>query len=150
MKYSILSFLFLIMTISVHAQYYEPSPELAVGLKAVYGRFTYGKSQSENTGFYRQGNVQTYSSRSPFYIPINAGFYIGQKFVYGMEVFYAKGINNVEDLWGAKIMSIAFNANRFKLGAAYEIYAQVRNRFNGGPYGSFQFYWNLKKNEERY
>ena len=90
-------------------------------------------------------NLITVKSRTPFYLPVSAGIYLGQKFSYGFEVFYAKALNNVEDIWGTKLISLGWNAKRFRVAAAYEIYAQVKQKYNGGPYGSFQFLWKLKR-----
>lgn len=96
-------------------------------------------------GYDINGNLKSFNSRTPLYVPVSAGIYLGQKFSYGFEVFYAKALNNVEDIWGTKLISLGWNAKRFRVSVAYEVYAQVKQKYNGGPYGSFQFLWKLKK-----
>jgi hypothetical protein len=95
------------------------------------------------------GDSVHYISKNPTYLPFYIGFYSPYSFMVGFEMFYYKGLG-VEDLYGFKLLSIGYNARKFRIGAAWELYGQVRNRTNptSENFLSFEFHWKIKKNNE--
>ena len=61
---------------------------------------------------------------------------------FGAEVFFWKAFG-ARDIWGIKFLSLGYNAKQFRLVAAGELYAQVKNGKNNGLLFSFDFFWKL-------
>jgi len=95
------------------------------------------------------GDTVHYRSKNPTYLPLYFGFYSPYSFMIGFEMFYYKGIG-AEDLYGFKLISIGYNARKFRVGAAFEMYDQVRQRNNTTTdhFLSFEFHWKLNRKED--
>lgn len=81
-------------------------------------------------------------SHNPTYFPVYFGAYNMSAISFGVEVFYWKGLG-ARDIWGIKFLSFGYNAKQFRLAAAGELYAQVKNGKNNGLLFSFDFFWKL-------
>ncbi|MEQ1676225.1 MAG: hypothetical protein ABL876_05980 [Chitinophagaceae bacterium] len=81
-------------------------------------------------------------SKNPAYLPLYFGVYNRGAVSVGTEVFFWKGLGT-RDIWGAKFLSLGYNGNRFRLMAAGEWYAQVRDGKNNGLLLSVDFLWKL-------
>jgi hypothetical protein len=94
------------------------------------------------------GVTSDYSTQSPLYVPFYAGFYSAGSFGLGIEVFYAKGLNKVVDLWGAKVVGLSVNRPKFRIDAGYEIYLQARQKKDPGAFASLAFLWKFKRKSD--
>lgn len=81
------------------------------------------------------------------YIPVYFGVYNVTSFALGVEIFYWKGLGS-RDLWGTKLLSLGYNGKNFRANAAVEMYAQVKDRYTGGVFFSFDFLWKLRSRDE--
>ena len=94
------------------------------------------------------GDTVHYISKNPTYLPFYFGFYSPGSFMIGFEMFYYKGIG-VQDLYGFKLLSLGYNAPRFRISGAYELYDQVKSDIVIQKEGflSFDFLWKLTRRE---
>ena len=81
-------------------------------------------------------------SKNPTYLPIYAGLYNRSAFSFGAEIFYWKGLG-VRDIFGAKFLSLGYNAQNFRITASGEWYSQIQNTKNSGFFISIDFLWKL-------
>jgi hypothetical protein len=81
-------------------------------------------------------------SRNPTYLPVYMGLYSRSVFCVGAEVFYWKGLG-AKDIWGAKFLSLGYNARQFRITASGEWHTQTGNRANSGIFYSVDFLWKL-------
>jgi hypothetical protein len=110
--------------------------------------FTYIKSKPV-LGYERQPAtgrwVEIYRTPHPLFAPLTFGLYTGNKFAVGTEATYWKGIN-ADNLLSFKALSFMFNAEKFKTGAAFEVYQQLSMTERSERFLlSFEFYWNLTR-----
>jgi hypothetical protein len=76
------------------------------------------------------------------YLPVYVGLSNRSAFSIGTGIFYWKGLG-ARDIWGAKFLSIGYNAKRFRFNAAGEWYAQTTNGRHSGTFLSVEFLWKL-------
>ena len=81
-------------------------------------------------------------SRNPTYLPVYMGLYNRSTFSIGAEIFYWKGLG-VNDIWGAKFLSLGYNGQSFRVTASGEWYGQTKNIKNSGLFFSIDFLWKL-------
>jgi len=81
-------------------------------------------------------------SKNATYLPVYAGFYTRSAFSIGAEIFYWKGLGS-QDIWGAKFLSLAYNAPNFRLSCSGEWYTQTRTTQYSGFLFSIDFLWKL-------
>lgn len=81
-------------------------------------------------------------SHNPAYFPVYFGAYNRSAVSAGAEVFYWKGLGT-SDIWGVKFLSLGYNGKQFRLAAAGEWYAQIKNGKNSGMLFSVDFCWKL-------
>lgn len=81
-------------------------------------------------------------SKNATYFPVYIGLYSRSTFSIGAEVFYWKGLG-AQDLWGAKFLSLAYNAQNFRISCSGEWYAQTKTIKNSGILLSIDFLWKL-------
>lgn len=81
-------------------------------------------------------------SKNATYLPLYVGLNNRSAFSVGVAMFYWKGLG-AKDIWGAKFLSLGYNAKRFRINAAGEWYSQTRNIRNNGVFFSFNFLWKL-------
>lgn len=79
-------------------------------------------------------------SRNPAYFPIYMGFSTRSSFSIGVEVFYWKGLGS-QDMWGAKFLSLGYNARNVRINVSGEWYAQTKNINYNGTFLSIDFLW---------
>ena len=111
--------------------------------------FLFCKAKVFDTTFFDPG-TNTFiwqHSKNPAYMPVYFGAYNMSAVSLGVEVFYWKGLGT-RDIWGIKFLSFGYNGKQFRLAAAGELYAQVKNGKNNGILFSFDFFWKLIR--ERY
>ncbi|HMT75830.1 MAG TPA: hypothetical protein PKA77_17285 [Chitinophagaceae bacterium] len=94
------------------------------------------------------GAVNTLYTKTPVWLPVYFGFYNPGSFGIGVEAFYAKGLNNIEDIWGAKLVSMSYSHRRFRIDAAYEMYLQVKTKREPEYFFSLEFLWKLNRNKD--
>lgn len=106
--------------------------------------FLFCKAKVFDTTFFDTGTnrYQRQHSRNPAYLPVYVGVYNMAAFSVGAELFFWKGLGT-RDIWGVKFLSLGVNAKQFRLMAAGEWYAQVKNGRNSGLCVSVSFYWKL-------
>ncbi len=118
-------------------------PERYIDLVGQAG-FLFCKAKQFDTIFFDQNTnliIHQYS-RNPTYLPVYFGVYNMSAISFGAEVFFWKGLG-ARDIWGIKFLSLGYNAKQFRLVAAGELYAQVKNGKNNGLLFSFDFFWKL-------
>jgi len=81
-------------------------------------------------------------SKNATYFPVYAGFYTRAAFSIGAEIFYWKGLG-AQDIWGAKFISLAYNAQNFRISCSGEWYAQTKTTRLSGTLFSIDFLWKL-------
>ncbi len=81
-------------------------------------------------------------SKNATYLPVYMGLYNRSAFSIGAEIFYWKGLG-VTDIWGAKFLSLGYNAQKFRITASGEWYAQTKNIKRSGIFFSIDFLWKL-------
>lgn len=82
------------------------------------------------------------SKRNPTYFPVYLGVATRNKISLGTSVFYWKGLGT-RDLWGAKYLSLSFNAANFRISISGEWYAQTKSSRLNGNLISIDFWWKL-------
>lgn len=106
--------------------------------------FLFCKAKVFDTTFF-DSNTNRYirqHSQNPAYLPLYFGVYNMSAVSIGAEVFYWKGLGT-RDIWGVKFLSLGYNGKQFRLAAAGELYAQVKNSKNNGMLFSVEFFWKL-------
>lgn len=86
--------------------------------------------------------VSREKSHKPTYLPLYMGLYNRSKISIGAAVFYWKGLG-VNDIWGAKFLSLGYNGQSFRVTASGEWYTQTKNIKNNGLLFSIDFLWKL-------
>jgi|GEM_PF-1759612 len=81
-------------------------------------------------------------SKNPTYLPVYMGLCTRSLFSVGVQAFYWKGLG-AKDMWGAKFLSLAYNAQNFRISASGEWYAQTRNTRQSGLLFSVDVLWKL-------
>lgn len=76
------------------------------------------------------------------YLPVYVGLSNRSAFSIGTGIFYWKGLG-ARDIWGAKFLSLGYNAKHFRFNAAGEWYAQTSNSRLSGTLFSVEFLWKL-------
>lgn len=106
--------------------------------------FLFCKAKVFDTVFFDQ-NTNSFTrqhSYNPTYLPVYFGVYNMSAVSLGAEVFYWKGLGT-RDIWGIKFLSLGYNGKQFRLAAAGEWYAQVKDAKNKGILFSVDFFWKL-------
>jgi hypothetical protein len=83
-------------------------------------------------------------SSNTTYLPLYFGAYNIATISVGAELFFWKGLGK-RDIWGAKFLSLGYNARQFRINVAGEFYAQIKNGKNSGIVFSIDFLWKMIK-----
>lgn len=86
--------------------------------------------------------VHDKSKKNPAYFPLYAGLSTRNTLSVGTELFYWKGLGT-RDIWGAKFLSVSYNATNFRISASGEWYTQTKNATHNGLLLSVDFWWKL-------
>jgi hypothetical protein len=110
----------------------------------IQGGFLFCKAKVFDSVFIDPVNNTVIRDRSfnTTYLPVYMGLYSRSKFCIGAEIFYWKGLG-ARDIWGAKFLSLGYNAKHFRAMASGEWYAQIKNRKHSGTVISVDLSWKL-------
>lgn len=95
------------------------------------------------------GQTSNIPRKDPLYAPFYFGIYNSGPFGAGVEVFYAKGLNGVSDIWGGKLAGLTYASRRFRINVAWEVALPVKfDTDYPSQFFSFDFLWKLGQRTE--